>query len=151
MLSCVCLFATPWTVYSPWSCKELDTTERLSRILVVTMWSARGLSVLSGRVRSGESAPWLPWSPCTLLMFTPRPRYSEQVPQDAQEDTGEASSSRGEDTLWNLMPQSRTTPSPVFSCSLSFNLFTADPTLASPPAGVCVCVGGWCATWRSSC
>ena len=61
----------PWTVYSPWSYKELDTTERLSRTLMVTMCNARGLSMLSGRVRSGGSAPWLLWSPCTLLMFIP--------------------------------------------------------------------------------
>ena len=65
---------------------------------------------------------------CTLASVEPLhsadvhpPTHSEQVPQGAQEDSGEASSSRGEDTLWNLTPQSRTTTSPIFSCSLSYN------------------------------
>ena len=49
----------------------MDTTERLSRTLMVTMCNARGLSMLSGRVRSGGSATWLLWSPCTMLMFIP--------------------------------------------------------------------------------
>ena len=97
---------------------------------------------------------------CTLASVEPLhsadvhpPTHSDQVPQGAQEDSGEASSSRGEDTLWNLTPQSRTTTSPIFSCSLSYNhgplrMGSASrwtPTLASPPAGMCVWGGGvWC-------